>query len=87
MFRSLSLAIGIFVMLLGVQCLGVERVELNIRQKSAAPPQRQFLFDNTPQVAPNVTYTPPSWMPWVLLGGGAVTCLYSFTLSGRGGGE
>ncbi len=37
MWRALFLAIGFFVMLLGVECLGVERVTLKMRDEPPAP--------------------------------------------------
>ena len=37
MWRAMFLAIGFLLMLLGVQCLGVERMTLNIRDEPPAP--------------------------------------------------
>ncbi len=80
MWRALSLSIGIFLMILGVECLGVETFHLKMR---GDPPEKVSPFDNEPKVAPAKTLKPPVWMPWSLLATGAVTCLYSFTLPRR----
>ena len=37
MWRAFFLAIGVFLVILGVECLGVERVSLKIHDKPAAP--------------------------------------------------
>ena len=37
MWRAFFLAIGIFLVILGVECLGVERVQLRIHDKPPAP--------------------------------------------------
>jgi hypothetical protein len=84
MWRALALSIGIFLMILGVECLGVETFHLKLREDP--PPNTspqyfsEFLSDAQPEAGPKKTYTPPSWLPWSLLATGAVTCLYSFTL-------
>ncbi len=84
MWRALALSIGIFLIILGVECLGVETFHLTLR--GDPPPETSpqyfsgFLADEGTALAPKRIYTPPSWMPWSLLGTGAVTCLNSFTL-------
>ena len=40
MWRAFFLAVGFFVMILGVECLGVERVSLKMRDDPPAPPRR-----------------------------------------------
>ncbi len=80
MWRAFFLAIGIYVMLLGVQCLGVEKVNLKMRE---APPAPSGLFDTEPKVGARVQFVPPPWAPWSLLSFGAVVCLYSFTIPRR----
>ncbi len=80
MWRSFFLAIGIFLMILGVECLGVETVNLKMRE----PPQSSALpWDNGPKLGPNKKITPPPWAPWSLLSTGAVVCIYSFTIPRR----
>ena len=77
MWRSLSLAIGITMLIVGLECLGVEKVVLKAR---ADPPPPISPWDNEPKEGPQKTLTPRGWTPWSLMGTGAVVCLYSFTL-------
>jgi hypothetical protein len=80
MWRSFFLAIGIFLIILGVECLGVETVNLRMREarKASALP-----WENGPKLGPQKKVTPPPWAPWSLLSTGAVVCLYSFTIPRR----
>ena len=81
MWRSFFLAVGVFLMILGVECLGVETVNLKMREP---PPQSSGLpFDNGSKLGPNKKITPPPWAPWSLLSTGAVVCIYSFTIPRR----
>jgi len=80
MWRSFFLAIGAFLIILGVECLAVETVNLRIRE---APARSVLPWDNGSKLGPHKTLTPPPWAPWSLLSTGAVVCLYSFTIPGR----
>jgi hypothetical protein len=80
MWRALFLAIGIFLMLLGVQCLGVEQFTLKLREEPLPPVSP---FDDNPRVGAPKKITPEPWTPWSLLSSGAVVCLYSFTIPRR----
>jgi hypothetical protein len=80
MWRAFFLAIGVFLVILGVECLGVERVQLRIHEKSPAPVSP---FDTEPGEGAARQITPPPWAPWSLLSSGAVMCLYSFTIPRR----
>lgn len=80
MWRAFFLAIGFFIMILGVECLGVERVYLKMRDKPPAPTSP---FDSEVKEGPQKELIPPPWAPWSLLASGAVTCLYSFTIPRR----
>ncbi len=83
MWRSFFLAIGIFLIIVGVECLGVETVNLRAREA----PQRSALPWEQSQPGPNKRLAPPPWAPWSLLSTGAVVCLYSFTIPARVKGE
>jgi hypothetical protein len=68
MWRSFFLAVGAYCCLLGVEALAVDKAVL--------------------KVGPNTQSTwrevmPPDWVPWSLLGTGAVVMLYSFTIPQR----
>ncbi len=80
MWRALFLAIGFFVMILGVECLGVERVSLKMRDD---PPPPISPFDLEPKEGAPKADRPAPWAPWSLLASGAVMCLYSFTIPRR----
>jgi hypothetical protein len=84
MWRALFLAVGFFVMILGVECLGVERVSLKVRDAPPAPTS-PFDFESKEGAAKQVV--PPPWAPWSLLASGAVMCLYSFTIPRRVAGK
>jgi len=83
MWRSFFLACGVFIMLLGAQCLAVEKMVLNMK---GDPPPRTSPWDNEPKPAPAVEWVPPQWFPWSFMSTGAVICLYSFTIPRRMGG-
>jgi hypothetical protein len=79
MWRAFFLAIGFFLMLLGAQCLGVDKATL----KARSDPEPQLIPLGDPQPGPQKEIIPPSWAPWSLLSSGAVMCLYSFTIPKR----
>jgi hypothetical protein len=80
MWRSLFLAVGFFMMLLGMQCLGVEKVNLKL-QEDPVPSNGLFSTELKPGGPKQII--PPPWAPWSLLSSGAVMCLYSFTIPRR----
>jgi hypothetical protein len=80
MWRALFLAMGVFLMILGVQCLGVAQFTLKIRDEA---PASANIFETTPTLGAQKTLTPPPWAPWSLMSTGAVVCLYSFTIPKR----
>ncbi|MBN1395140.1 MAG: hypothetical protein JW959_08965 [Pirellulales bacterium] len=83
MWRAFFLAIGFFLMILGVECLGVERVTLKVHDDP--PPAGPFAAEV--KTGPRKQIVPPPWAPWSLLSSGAVMCLYSFTIPRRVAGE
>lgn len=86
MWRALFLAIGIYLILLGLQCLGVQKIVLKTREAVAQPQQHSFIFaPKEPEVGPLKEIVPPPWSPWSLMSAGAVVCLYSFSIPGRMG--
>jgi hypothetical protein len=80
MWRAFFLAIGFFLIVLGVECLGVERMSLKIHE---SPPAPVSPFDLEQKVGGAMQVNPPAWAPWSLLSTGAVMCLYSFTIPRR----
>lgn len=83
MWRAFFLAIGTYLVLLGAQCLGVEKFILK-PQGQAPKAQVAAAAPAAPRTAGSKKeITPAPWAPWSLMGAGAVICLYSFTLPVR----
>ena len=72
MWRSFFLAIGVYVCILGVQALAVERAVIKPEVARDTGLKSEIV--------------PPDWAPWSLIGGGAVVVIYSFTIPRRVGG-
>lgn len=87
MWRAFFLAIGFFAMVVGVECLGVEKVTLKIRDDPPPPTSASLFPDNEPKQGPLKQINPPPWAPWSLLATGAVMCLYSITIPRRVSGK
>jgi hypothetical protein len=75
MWRALFIALGLSAVILGVECLVVEKAVL-ARQPGAADAPRTA-------AAPR-DFVPPEWAPWSLMSVGLVTMLYSVTIPKRG---
>jgi hypothetical protein len=76
MWRSFFLAVGIYCALLGVECLALEKVTVQVKGRPAA----QAMVAAAPSLK---EITPPEWAPWSLMSAGAVVVLYSFTIPKR----
>lgn len=76
MWRSLFIAVGLYAVLLGVECLVIDKAIL-ARRENAAPGSEQ-------KVGRSREFTPADWAPWSLMLCGAITVLYSINLR-RGG--
>lgn len=88
MFRSFALAIGISLVVLGAECLLIDKVVMAASQSMAASApasvelmHQQALPTTTPKSSKEIV--PPEWAPWVLLSVGTVIILYSFTIPRR----
>jgi hypothetical protein len=85
MWRAFFLAIGISLVIIGAQCLVVDRVVL----ASSAPgdvQQNTGLFGSSTTTNSGMggrELTPPDWAPWSLMATGAVVIIYSFTVPKR----
>ena len=77
MWRAMFMALGLSAVILGLECLVVEKAVL--ARSTAAPVEGQ------PAVSAPRDFIPPDWAPWSLMSTGAVTMLYSVTLPKRGG--
>jgi hypothetical protein len=83
MWRAFFLAIGFFIIILGVECLGVEQVTLKMRE--APPPPSPF--ESEARLGSPKQLNPPPWAPWTLMATGAVVCLYTITIPRRVAGK
>ncbi len=80
MWRAFFGAVGAALLILGAECLVVEKAVL--AKGPTKPTAPTSVFDE-PQVktAPaRRELRPPDWAPWSLLSSGAVIMLYTFTL-------
>src|SRR5204863_8526788 len=67
MWRAFFLAVGMFLLVLGAECMAIDQATItNPGEEEAGPTV--------------VTVTPQDWVPWSLVSAGAVTMLYSYTL-------
>ncbi|HEY2883164.1 MAG TPA: hypothetical protein VGJ15_12040 [Pirellulales bacterium] len=67
MWRALFLGVGLFVLVLGAECLLIDEATINNPSDDGSGPA-------------TITFHPPDFEPWILISAGAVTILYSFTL-------
>jgi hypothetical protein len=74
MLRAFFLATGICCLLLGLQCLVVEKAELSGDSTASAS---NFARQAVPSYR---EIEPPEWAPWSLMSVGAVVILYTFTI-------
>jgi hypothetical protein len=88
MWRALFLATGIFMCILGAECLAVDRFVITSERAPvdpAAPPAPATLFGGPAASVPaKRDIEPPEWAPWSLLSAGAVIILYALTINRQG---
>ncbi len=84
MWRAFFLAIGIFLLILGAECLLIEKAVL-AREVKAASEESGGLFAVAAATPRHKEITPPDWAPWSFMSAGAVVLLYSFTIPRRVG--
>jgi hypothetical protein len=83
MWRALFLAVGIYLCILGAECLAVERFEM-AGEKALAPPESPAtLFGSPPAPLASASrdIEPPEWAPWSFLSAGTVIILYALTIN------
>lgn len=78
MWRSLFVALGISSVILGVECLVIDKAVLARREDPA--PGILNKEGKVATVGRSRELIPPDWAPWSLMSTGAVVVLYSFTL-------
>lgn len=72
MWRSMFIAVGITAIIVGAECLAIEKAILAPSAKTG-----------NASLSSSKEFTPPEWAPWGLLSAGAVVVLYSFTIPQR----
>lgn len=78
MIRSFFLALGVFVVILGLESLAVDQVVLRMERKVEASTIAERFSSKAPTEP--VRFYVPDWIPWVLMSAGAVTVLYAVTI-------
>ena len=76
MWRAFFLAVGVYFILVGAQCLSVDRIYFRDRD----PPPARGPFDLGAKEGAQRELKPAPWLPWTFISSGSVVCLYSFTL-------
>lgn len=78
MIRAFFLAVGICLLIVGAECLFIDRAYLEgERMLEPATWFTDAIFNQRRQM------TPPAWAPFSMLAAGAVVLLYSFTIPRR----
>ena len=91
MWRALFSAVGILLIVLGVECFLFDKVEVkNLRslKPQATAPTTHFQSASYSGLAANsqtVTYDPADWIPWSLLATGTIIMIYTQSFSNRPG--
>ena len=80
MWRAFFAAIGAILLILGGECLVVEKAVLASAPQKAEMPLSPFVEPRAMRPPANRELRPPEWAPWSLLSAGAVIMLYTFTL-------
>jgi hypothetical protein len=85
MWRAFFLAIGIYMCILGAECLAVETFEMASDDPAAEGATPATLFGSSPApMTATRDIEPPEWAPWSFLSAGTVIILYALTIN-RGG--
>lgn len=95
MWRALFLALGINAIILGTECMLLDRVELSPavtqhQQSLANDYSRPSLFQNSVfqfqdnnVVGPRRVFKPREWMPWSLIATGIIIVVYTSSYQRR----
>ncbi len=89
MWRAFFSAVGIVLLILGIECLVIEQAVLADRSEAAQQVQLRsaslfgggggFMSSDPARI-----FRPSEWIPWGLLATGAVTVLYAASNRGQG---
>ena len=86
MWRALFLAVGIYMCILGAECLVVDRFVMAGERQPVEDTSPATLFGASPPppVAASRDIQPAEWAPWSFLSAGAVVILYALTINRQG---
>ena len=86
MWRTFFVAIGVVLLILGLESAVLERASLEDQFSEVVVPEYDPLVDSTPPepFKKQRIITPPEWAPYSLISASAVVLLYASTLR-RGG--
>jgi hypothetical protein len=85
MWRAFFLAIGVYMCIVGAECLAIERFELAAEEVEDQPATPATLFGAPPMpMTGSRVIEPREWAPWSFLSAGSVIILYALTIN-RGG--
>ena len=103
MFRSILMAVGIFLLILGGESLIVDKVVITESRRISkmidgnrysnsnpfqnAGYQQQNYYGQSVASGPRKSYQTKDWMPWSLLAAGSIIVLYTYSLPKVDGGE
>jgi hypothetical protein len=79
MWRALFLAIGAYLVLLGGQCLGVQKFVL----KPDKPEASESWLDPRGLMTTRREVIPQPWVPYSLMSTGTIVCVYCFSIPKR----
>jgi hypothetical protein len=82
MWRTLFMAFGLYIFLLGAQCLVVDKFVMKSRTP-AAPSTTNWLGQTEKAQGTQREFVPTEWAPWSFMSGGSVLWLYAVAISGR----
>ena len=80
MWRSLFLAVGIMLLIVGGECLIIDSATVFAAAESSAA---EFVDPAATPATVTKRVSPSEWLPWTLLSSGAIVVLYAFTLPQR----
>ena len=92
MWKALSLALGVTLVLAGIELFFVEELEIRkLRPQTAQSSDAGSLFQpvsfsagtSATDNGPTRLFRPQDWMPWSLLAVGSIIVIYTFTIPGR----
>jgi len=88
MWRAFFCAIGIVLIILGIECLLIDSAVLvaGVMDDPGQPAQQQIggLFSAPVPMNVDRVFKPSEWFPWSLLATGSIVLLYSISLKKNG---